>query len=239
MPKNGTDDTKRAQLDCALQYLRPDMDKSLRWASRRAVVRMAIQARENRKSDSVASRSDLAKGLQGVFGNADALLKGLQSPGVSTALFSGGLTHSFYSVNGPAGQEQQNLGNIEATDLDKLSDELIRALESLDAIKNAANAALLSLRIKGQRGNVTPWHRFRQPAKIIFAAQGALLFQVVNQLKSRPDHRNGRLSDFLTYAWQAATGEITHEWSEAIRATGRGAVPVDTQLAYLLGVLVA
>jgi hypothetical protein len=207
--------TKRELIESALDALGPANNESTRWAMRRAIVRMTRTARNDLREDGLTSRSELKDELKGIVSDIQKLLKRLRRPSVRKGLF---LAVAGRELDGDRDALVQPL----ARHLEELPDALVRLPGDLSTLGIAAEGTIEQLRLRGQRGDVTPWHRQQQPAKVKFAATGDLLFQAARGLARKPDAKNGALAGFLALAWEAATGEMdVQDWTTAIR-TARG-----------------
>lgn len=213
-----------ALISAALEALAPRDDEALRWALKRAIVQTARRVRIADRIDRFIGRAELRRELETLAEDARRLRQRTRKLAIWTALA--------LAFRGWKSREDLAEARAAIDALMKGWDDLPRVL---DAIEVCAPLAVDKLGLKGRRGSVGPWARYRPTAKVLLSATGRMIFEEARRsrlararakepkrvVKAR---RNPDLHQFLSLLWEIATGEPdVMEWEAALRAPGAGA----------------
>ena len=215
--------SKRELIEAAIDALGQINDESTRWATKRALVRLAREVRDSYRSEQSVSRQELRERLQTIADTARRLRRALGGPGATQALF-----HAYAA-------RDMDLDSPETyAALESLPDALERLPDFLGALETSAITAVEKLGLRGQRGNVKPFAPYRPSAKARLAACGMRLFQVVRGLQQRPNPKNQALHHFLTLMWEAATGERdVFDWTAPLQTARSKRFPKGAEVALI------
>ena len=145
--------------------------------------------------------------LEAVAKHAKALRMALENQAVRE-----GLIHAFW------GRDESG----DASGADRALAEIPRVLDALPSdlrrLELSVPAAIDTLGLKGQHGNVNATWTYRLSPAVIFARMAMHLWMVAKQPDREPSEKNIRFKEFLTALWWAALPDCDdQDWSRPIR----------------------
>ena len=201
--------SKRELIETALEALGPIDDEFTRWATRRAIVRMARMAREASRNERSVGREELRKKLEEITAAARALRGSLDNNDVRRALFH------VAAANSPGADPAPPKAY---TKIDRLPNFLKDLPWLLGRLEEMTSKAVHDFELRGRRGNVTPWETRVPTAKLLLATCGMALFQAARDLERWPGPKHPQLHQLLELTWEAATGEAdAMDWTTILR----------------------
>ena len=199
----------RELIAAALNEIEPFRDASHRWAAKWAIVKTIKKVRTlNRDPDFLVTPKHLNDGLDAILEYSRSLRSVLNQDGIDRAVLAGWVFETMAN----------QISSSEETP--KQYDEWQKSMSSsLEKLERFATSAIENLSLKGKKRMATMrgFANLHPAPKILLVGCGLAIYVQTPESRT-PTSSNTKLSNFLAFLWECATGEPdVQDWTRPIR----------------------